>query len=158
VPSVRLVVKDGWPFFSKIWPNIKNNAVNLSTNMRKMWQRFFSFLVVCLLMFYGEIFAQEKQQITHNLSFRKGGMKNYDCWGSSGWKPGWSSVDAKQPPTYFTIKPLPVSFYSDHLGIICRKELQLDKITPMPFRFRLGSLDYVNWMERKPNAIKPGSY
>lgn len=46
--------------------------------------------------------------------------------------------------------------YHHHMpGFFCQKELQLDKITPVNFRFRLGSLDYVNWMEQKPNAIKP---
>ncbi|MBI5858166.1 MAG: hypothetical protein HZB42_11040 [Sphingobacteriales bacterium] len=46
-------------------------------------------------------------------------------------------------------------YYLRSLGFFCQKELQLDKISPVPFRFRLGSLDYVNWMEQKPNAIKP---
>lgn len=52
--------------------------------------------------------------------------------------------------------PLAAGFYTAGLGIICKKEWQLDKITPIAFRFRLGSLDYVNWMEQKPNAIRPG--
>jgi hypothetical protein len=49
--------------------------------------------------------------------------------------------------------PVKISDYVSTLGVICRQEIKLDKITPLPVRFRLGSLDYVNWMERKPNTI-----
>jgi hypothetical protein len=47
------------------------------------------------------------------------------------------------------------AYYSRHLGFFCQKEIQLQKLTNVPVRLRLGSLDYVNYLEQKPNAGKP---
>jgi hypothetical protein len=56
------------------------------------------------------------------------------------------------PVSYSLISP---SFYTQHFGFFCKKELQMGKITKVPFKFRLGSVQQCDWMEGKPNALKP---
>lgn len=52
------------------------------------------------------------------------------------------------------VRLLPENFYSKNLPFFCKKELQIDKLTKIPFRIRLGSLDYVNKLERKNTTIR----
>ncbi|HNP52977.1 MAG TPA: hypothetical protein PKK69_00100 [Ferruginibacter sp.] len=37
-------------------------------------------------------------------------------------------------------------------GTVCKKEWKLEQKTGLPFRFRLGSVAYCDWLEGKPNA------
>jgi hypothetical protein len=53
-----------------------------------------------------------------------------------------------------SLHPLPQNFYNQSLGFFCRKENQLQKITSLPLYIRLGSKDYVDYLERKPNSFK----
>jgi len=121
-----------------------------------MVQRLCCFLVVFLLMFNGEIFGQgssyAKIPFSNNISITKS---------PDSFKPRFELNqflkynDCSEGNKHILLSVPTSSFYINNLGFICKKEFQLDKITPVAFRFRLGSLEYVNWMEQKPNAIKP---
>lgn len=56
----------------------------------------------------------------------------------------------KETPGFFhTISVIPENYYTQQLGIICRKELEIEKATKIPLRFRVGSLQQCNYLEGK---------
>ena len=46
-------------------------------------------------------------------------------------------------------------YYTQNFGFFCKKELGFEKATKIPLRFRLGSLQYNDYLERKPNSVNP---
>ncbi len=52
------------------------------------------------------------------------------------------------------IKTVPANYYTQHLSFFCKKEAQFQKTTGLNLFFRLGNKEYVDYLERKPNAIK----
>jgi hypothetical protein len=135
-----------------------------------MLQRHFLFLVVCLLMFCAKIIGQKNPQnfrdfITcktlrvSNLHLAVPETESIlprDMPLNTNFR---RSADLTIPaiPGHFSLVAQPVltsSFYCNSLGFFCKKELQLEKITSLPVRLRLGSVDYVNYLEQKPNTVK----
>ena len=47
---------------------------------------------------------------------------------------------------------LPGNFYCTQLGFFCKKELKFEAVTKIPFKFRLGSVQYTDWLEGKKNS------
>lgn len=137
-----------------------------------MRQRLYFFIVVLLLIFVGEISGQESPHIRQQKSAGRSKIiqqsinrinneqhtitsisnRNY-TFKLMGYSP--LTVPACFGTTTYLVRMPITCSYNKELGWFCIKELQLDKITSVPLRFRLGSLDYVNWMEQKPNAVKP---
>ena len=48
-----------------------------------------------------------------------------------------------------TEQAIPQNFYTQHLPFFCRQELKMQQ-AHVPVTFRLGSMDYCNYLEQKP--------
>jgi hypothetical protein len=52
------------------------------------------------------------------------------------------------------IRLVPPNLQAKKMAFFCKKEWLLEQKTGLPIKFRLGSFDYTNWLEQKPNAVK----
>lgn len=128
-----------------------------------MLERLYCFLVVLLLMFSGEIFGQFGKQKNSPASSFSSTYKKEACVREKYFLslPGTRITDKKNEKyvgfrsiqlinsPILPVKSISPSFYFNGLGFVCKKEWQLEKMTSIPFRIRLGSLAYVNYLEQK---------
>ena len=121
-------------------------------------QRSQKFIVVCLLTALTKpVFAQEKvpgmvlPPRQFKLPSAPFGPPAKALYPAQGLPPltGYFSGEGQASSSYTVTPGINSDFYTRHFGFFCRKELQLQKVTAVPLRFRLGSLDYVNKLEGK---------
>ena len=133
-----------------------------------MTQRYFFGVVVFFFLFNGEILAQEKN--VEKIPVFLSNYSNYTGFSISGSHryfirntPKFGKEIAVKPfalslstITFNPSRPTCLSqdFYSQHLSFFCRKELQIEKATSIPLRFRLGSMQYTDYLEQKPNCSR----
>jgi len=134
-----------------------------------MAKRFFYLVVVLIFLFYRESSGQQipvekffknatTERFGHAIFKTQPGILKFSK-NLSGIRLNPKAIGRVYlPPS--SIIPLRISllqnnFDAQKLSFFCQKEWQLEKATSIPFRFRLGSLEYTNYLEQKPNALKP---
>lgn len=117
-------------------------------------QRKKTFLVVCLSILTSPLWAQfvpDGAVKNNGLTVGGPGVKSISLLNGTGGgrtgDAGWSQK-TELPVTRSTML-YGSGYYLSNLGYFCRKELQIEKATHLPLRFRLGSLEYCNRLEGK---------
>lgn len=84
-------------------------------------------------------YVEKKSHISSLVLLQKASSSVFgtETTNSAWWQRGYS-ISSITPDTYY-----------NGLGYICKKELAFERITWLPLRFRLGSLEYVNRLEGK---------
>ena len=94
-------------------------------------------LIFCMIFVETPVFSQEN-------SFKLNAVKDFNNYKRLQTSPLRSR--------FYTYPIIPANFYVKNLEFFCKQELKLESALKVPFKFRLGSLNYCDWMEGKKNA------
>jgi hypothetical protein len=98
------------------------------------------FLFFCMIFVAGSVFSQNVNTKTSNLLFASFVKKPVKASLST-----FNNADFVAPPKQY----LPADFYVSQIGFFCKQEIKFEKLTKIPFRFRLGSVEECDRMEGK---------
>lgn len=109
----------------------------------------FCFLLVFSLFFIN-LYAQQKKAIVGNIntadSIIPAVSKMFTISSATFNVLNKPLVYSPQPATANVISQ---NYYTAHLGMMCKEELKLEKMTKLPLKIRLGSKDQVDYLEGK---------
>jgi len=124
-----------------------------TTNYTGVRQRFYKIIVVLIFTgFTGPVLAQKLSKDSVGSPLHGGLLQWFQLnpWRISSLahfnfhNPEWTGLTRLSSP-----QVLGPAHYTRDFGFFCRKELQFEKHTRLPLRFRLGSLEYCDYLEAK---------
>ena len=95
-------------------------------------------LLFCIFFGLATVYSQQKIFVTTQNPFAK--IISTDT----------IKVNNITPSASMLVSP---SFYSNNLAFFCRQEIRFEKLTKIPFKFRLGSVQQVDYLEGKKNSV-----
>jgi hypothetical protein len=101
-------------------------------------------LIFCTIFVANSVFCQNKSSFT--------GLKYTPAFQQNPLLHSGSTVNHEPFENKLTKSPVAPDFYPRGLGFFCKQEIKLEKLTKIPFRFRLGSVAQCDRMEGKPNS------
>jgi hypothetical protein len=134
-----------------------------------MVQRLRIFLVVLLLMFtanfYGQNIPQKIQSgiLLHDIFSKSKSVQSINRPPNLADEILLSNIsstiisNSKYSPQIFLYTSSCNDLSILNWGEICRIEYKFEKVTGIPLKVRIGSLDYTNYFEKKPNALRSWS-
>jgi hypothetical protein len=154
-----------FPAFKKIFKDCglpQKSGLNLQTNAENVVQRFCKIIVALCLVVYGPaLVAQQLSEKIPEVSIQNskgfGLLRHYqhpkDIYIRQQFLSMTNTIKYEQAAVelknHAVAASINSSFYTQQFGFFCKKELQLENTTKVPLRFRLGSLDYCNYLEAK---------
>ncbi len=60
-----------------------------------------------------------------------------------------SAPSKNSTPININSQKMPLVYAYKDLALFCKLEVKLEKVVKLPVKFRLGSVDYVDWLEGK---------